>query len=357
MSEMKGLVLSGGEGTRLRPITFTQAKQLIPVANKPVLFYGLESLSRAGIKNVGIVVGDTHREIESAVGKGRDFSLNVTYIHQEKPLGLAHAVLISEFFLEGDDFLMYLGDNILKEELTPYVERFQKEKPDALLLLVEVENPSQFGVAELKGNRVIRLIEKPEKPPSNLALAGVYLFSPKIISAAKRIKPSWRGELEITDAINELLNHGGKVIFQKAQGWWKDTGKLEDILEANRLVLDDLERQIMGEIKNSNLEGRIKIGKGTVIENSRILGPSIIGENVKVFGSYIGPYTSVQDGVILENVEIENSIILKESIIKNINGRIHFSLIGRGVKILKKNGHPKGVSLMIGERSTIEFTD
>lgn len=352
---MKGLVLSGGEGTRLRPLTFTQAKQLIPVANKPVLFYGLEALSEAGIKDVGIVVGETHREIERAVGDGGMFSLKVTYIHQEKPLGLAHAVLISELFLGRENFLMFLGDNILKEELSPFKERFLSEKADALLLLVEVDNPSMFGVAEIKGEKVIRLVEKPKEPPSNLALAGVYFFSCKIIDAAKRIKPSWRGELEITDAINELLKGGAKVIFQKTSGWWKDTGKPEDILEANRLVLDDLQTELQGKVKDSSIEGRVKIGNASVVENSRILGPAIIGENVKISGSYIGPYTSIQDNVILEKVEIENSIVLRDSIISDIEGRIHSSLIGRGVKIIKKDGHPRGLSLIIGERSTLKF--
>ncbi len=352
---MKGLVLSGGEGTRLRPLTFTQAKQLIPVANKPVLFYGLEALSRAGIREIGIVVGDTHREIERAVGDGSRFSANITYIHQEKPLGLAHAVLISELFLEGENFLMYLGDNLLKEELLPFKERFLSEKADALLLLVEVKNPSQFGVAEIRKERVVRLVEKPEDPPSNLALAGVYFFSKKIIEAAKKIKPSWRGELEITDAINELLKGGAKVIFQKTSGWWKDTGKPEDILEANRLVLDDLETDIQGEVVDCSIEGRVKIGKGSLIKKSRILGPAIIGEGVQILNSYIGPYTSIQDGVSLDSVEIENSIVLGNSVIKNIEGRIHSSLIGREAKIIRKGGHPRGLSLILGERSTMEF--
>jgi len=354
---MKGLVLSGGEGTRLRPITFTQSKQLIPVANKPILFYGLEALSRAGIKDVGIVVGDTHREIEDTVGKGEDFSLNITYIHQEKPLGLAHAILVSQMFLSGEDFLMYLGDNILKEELFPFKERFEREKEDALLLLVEIENPSQFGVAEIKGDRIVKLVEKPKVPPSNLALAGVYIFSPKIMEAAKRISPSWRGELEITDAINELLKGGGKVIFKRASGWWKDTGKLDDLLEANRLVLDGLQAEIKGRLENSKVEGRVKIEENAEIINSTILGPVIIGRGCRIKNSYIGPYTSIQERTLIDKVELENSIVLQESEMIRLKGRVSSSLIGRGVKIIHKDNHPKGLSFMVGEKSTIEFRD
>ncbi len=352
---MKGLVLSGGYGTRLRPITYTQAKQLVPVANKPVLFYGLEALSEAGIKEVGIVVGDTHREIEEAVGDGSRFGLKVTYIHQEKPLGLAHAVKISRYFLDGENFVMYLGDNILKASLSPFIERFESSGADALILVAEVEHPERFGVVELKDGKVVRLVEKPKQPPSNLALVGVYFFTPTIFSAVEAIKPSWRGELEITDAIQWLVDNGHTVECEKVEGWWKDTGKLEDLLEANRLILDDIERRIEAEILDSKIEGRVGVGRGTVIENSIVRGPCIIGQNCRISSCYIGPYTSIQDGVELKNIEMENSIVLRGAKIKNIQGRIHTSLIGRDVQITRREGKPSGITLMLGDRSKIEL--
>ncbi len=352
---MKGLVLSGGYGTRLRPITYTQAKQLVPVANKPVLFYGLEALSKAGIKEVGIVVGDTHREIEEAVGDGSRFGLRVTYIHQEKPLGLAHAVKISRYFLDGENFVMYLGDNILKADLSPFIEKFENSGADALILVAEVEHPERFGVVELREGKVVRLVEKPKQPPSNLALVGVYFFSPSIFSAVEAIKPSWRGELEITDAIQWLVDNGHTVECEKVEGWWKDTGKLEDLLEANRLILDDIERRVEAQVVESKIEGRVAAGKGTVIENSIIRGPCIIGEDCRISSCYIGPYTSIQDGAELKNIEMENSIVLRGARIENIQGRIHTSLIGRDVQITRREGKPSGITLMLGDRSKIEL--
>ena len=352
---MKALVLSGGYGTRLRPITYTQAKQLVPVANKPVLFYGLEAISEAGIKEVGIVVGDTHREIEQAVGDGSAFNLRVTYIHQEKPLGLAHAVKVSRYFIGDSSFLMYLGDNILKQKLKPFIDKFEEKDADALIMVAEVLHPERFGVVEIEGDKVKRLVEKPKKPPSNLALVGVYLFSPAVFQAVEEIQPSWRGELEITDAIQWLVDNGYRVLYEKVTGWWKDTGKLEDLLEANRLILDDLEGKIEGEVPSSRIEGRVIVGKGSVVRNSTVRGPVIIGESCLIEDSYIGPYTSLHNEVVLKNVEVENSIILQGARIENIEGRIHSSLIGREVELVKKDGKPSGISLMLGDRSRIEF--
>ncbi len=350
---MKALILSGGHGTRLRPLTYSQQKQLIPVANKPVLFYAIEDVIEAGIREIGIVVGPNAEQVKETV-LSVDWDAEIEFIYQGEPKGLAHAILVARDYLGNDDFVMYLGDNILKEGIVRHLENFKKGNFDASILLCEVPNPQQFGVAELSedGKTIKRLIEKPKNPPSNLALVGIYFFKPVIHEAVRHIKPSWRGELEITDAIQWLIDHGYRVGWTKVTGWWKDTGKPEDLLEANRLILDDIKTNIKIETK-ARIHGRVVIEEGTQIdENTVIKGPVVIGRNVVIKNSYIGPYTSIGDNVVIENTEIEDSIILPGSEIRDA-GRIVESLIGKGVKIIKGNSHPLGRKFVIGDNSRI----
>lgn len=351
---MKGLILSGGEGTRLRPITHTQAKQLVPVANKPILFYGLEAMRGAGIREVGLVVGTTRKEIEGAVGDGKAFGLKVAYIDQEAPLGLAHAVKISEPFLKSSPFVMYLGDNIIKDGIMTLVEEFKRRRPNAMILLAHVKDPQRFGVAELKGGQVIRLREKPQKPKSDLALVGVYMFDRNIFRAVKAIKPSRRNELEITDAIQYLIDKKYEVHSHIIDGWWKDTGKLEDMLEANGIMLDAMGTKIAGHIDSrSHLIGKVRIEKGARIIESTIRGPAIIGKGAKIINSYIGPYSSIYYDVTIKNSEIEHSIILEKSTIENLTHRLEDSLIGKNVYIGTSSLKPKAYRLMVGDNSQI----
>ena len=350
---MKGLILSGGKGVRLRPITFTQAKQLVPVANKPVLFYGLEAIVAAGITDIGIVVGYTKDEIKKAVGDGSRFGAKITYIDQPEPLGLAHAVLVAEEFLGEEPFVMYLGDNIIRGGITELVREFEKEKPNSQILLAEVEHPEQFGVAELKDGKVVRLVEKPKEPKSNLALVGVYMFDHHIFEAAKNIKPSWRNELEITDAIQYLIDAGYQVKPHIVKGWWKDTGKLEDLIEANRMMLEELEPMVEGEVEFSHLEGRVAIGKGSRVVRSVIRGPVIIGDECEIIDSFIGPFTSIHHRVKIKEAEVENSIILEGSSINKIKARIDGSLIGKYVKIMQRDKRPKAMKFMLGDNSEV----
>jgi len=351
---MKGLILSGGKGTRLRPLTFTQAKQLVPVANKPVLFYGIEALKDAAVKEIGIVVGDTKEEIKAAVGNGSRWGIHISYIEQEAPLGLAHAVRISEDFLKDEPFVMYLGDNILKSGIKSLVEEFKEKKPNSLILLTEVPNAQMFGVAELKDGKVVRLVEKPKQPKSNLALVGVYMFDYHIFEAVRAIKPSWRNELEITDAIQYLVDKGYEVHPHLVTGWWKDTGKIEDILEANRLILESIDGRMEGSVdKASKINGQVVVEKGTVIRNSIIRGPAIIGEKCEIVDSYIGPFTSVQRECKIIKTELEHSIILERSEIVDVGSRIDDSLIGREVKIFKCPPRPSVYRFMVGDKSEI----
>jgi glucose-1-phosphate thymidylyltransferase len=350
---MKGLILSGGKGTRLRPLTYTSAKQLVPIANKPILFYGIEALAASGIREIGIVVGDTKQEIVDAVGDGSRWGVKVTYIEQEAPLGLAHAVKVSERFLGADPFVMYLGDNLIREGLTPLVAKFQGEKANAQILLARVPNPQQFGVAELKDGRVVRLVEKPKVPPSDLALVGVYMFDANVFDAVKAITPSWRGELEITDAIQYLVDHGFTVRPHVIDGWWKDTGKLEDMLEANRIILDTLEPKVEGEVEDSELHGKVTIEAGAKVVRSVIRGPAIIGKGALIEQSYIGPFTSIGDQVVIRGSEVEHSIILEGSSVTDIGGRVENSLIGKSVTVYRSDGKPKAYNLMLGDRSQV----
>ncbi len=350
---MKGLILAGGRGTRLRPITYTSAKQLVPVANKPILFYGIEALAESGIREIGIVVGDTKREIMDAVGDGARFGVSVTYIEQEAPLGLAHAVLVSEPYLGAGPFVMYLGDNLIRERLAALVRRFGEERPNAQILLARVANAQQFGVAELRDGKVVRLVEKPKIPPSDLALVGVYMFDRTVFDAVKAIRPSARGELEITDAIQWLIDAGRTVRPHVIEGWWKDTGKLEDLLEANRLVLDTLEARVEGEVEASEIHGKVIVGVGAKIVRSVVRGPAIIGKGALIENAYIGPFTAIGDQVVIRSSEVEHSIILEGSSVSDVAGRIESSLVGRNVMIYRSGSKPKSYNLMLGDRSQV----
>lgn len=351
---MKGLILSGGKGTRLRPLTYTSAKQLVPVANKPVLFYGVEALVEAGIREIGVVVGDTHAEIRAALGDGSKFGARITYIEQDAPRGLAHAVLISESFIGAQPFVMYLGDNLLNKGIVPFVEQFVREQPAAQILLTPVPDPQMFGVAELTGGKVKRLVEKPKAPIGNLALVGVYMFGPEIFTSVKRIKPSLRNELEITDAIQDLIDRGLRVTPHLVDGWWKDTGKLEDMLEANRLVLDTFDRRIEGTYDaDSRIEGKVIIEKGAVIEQSVVRGPAIIGARAHITRAYIGPFTSIMNDVTIRESEIEHSIVLEGSVIQDLGTRVADSLIGKNVKINRIPLKPTAYRFMLGDNSEV----
>lgn len=352
---MKGLILSGGRGTRLRPLTYTSAKQLVPVANKPVLFYAIESVVAAGIEEIGIVVGDTGAEIRAAVGDGSALGARVTYIEQEAPLGLAHAVRIAEPFLGDEPFVMYLGDNLIAGGITSLVEEFRSLGCNAQILLAEVPNPEQFGVAELgPGGRIARLVEKPVAPRSNLALVGVYMFDASIFESVARIQPSARGELEITDAIQDLIDRGLDVHPHQVRGWWKDTGKVEDMLEANRIVLETLEVRRGSQLGSGGvIEGRVSLGAGVEIADSLVRGPVVIGDGARLERAFVGPYTSIGDGCRLVGCEIENSIVLAGSEIRDVSGRIDGSLIGRNVRISRSDGVPSGYRFVVGDNSEV----
>jgi glucose-1-phosphate thymidylyltransferase len=353
---LKGLILSGGTGTRLRPITHTSAKQLLPIANKPVLFYAIEAIRDAGIKDIGIIVGETKDEVKAAVGDGSMWGVDVTYIEQDAPLGLAHAVKTARPFLKEDPFVMFLGDNLIKDGITSLVEEFKKEKPNVQILLARVREPERFGVAELSDGKVKKLIEKPEDPPSDLALVGVYMFDSNIFEAVDHIKPSWRKELEITDAIQYMIDKDFTVTPHIINGWWKDTGKLEDILEANRIMLDCLEPRCDGRVdKSSEIIGKVIIEKGAEVKTSTVRGPAIIGENTRVTNSYIGPFTSIYFDAVIDGSEIEHSVILEKSSIIDVHTRIEDSLIGQNVTIIRTKRKPKAYRLMLGDSSRIEI--
>ncbi len=358
---MKALILSGGKGTRLRPLTYTGAKQLVPVANKPILWYGIEGIVKAGITDIGIIISpETGEEVQEKTGNGAQFGAKITYILQEHPEGLAHAVKIAQPFLQNSPFIMYLGDNLIQNDLTPFLHDFQNHNLDALILLRKVSNPSAFGVAKIDENgKVLQLIEKPKNPPSNLALVGVYYFSPTIHQAIANITPSPRGELEITDAIQVLIDQGKKIEASQIKGWWLDTGKKDDLLEANRIILDTFltDWLMQGELdQHSKIIGRVEIGKGTKIINSTIRGPVIIGENCHIENTFIGPYSSIADHVKLKETDIEHSVILQGAEIIDIHQRIVDSLIGQRAKLTMASYRPKALRFMIGDDCNIELT-
>ena len=354
--EVKGLVLSGGAGTRLRPITHTRAKQLVPVAGKPVLFYGLEAMAAAGIREVGIIIGETGDEIRAAVGDGSQFGLAVTFIPQEAPLGLAHAVLTAEEFIGDSPFCMYLGDNLLRDGVAGFVDSFRSGDADAMILLQHVPNPSEYGVAELNDDGTVRrLVEKPKEPQSDLALVGVYLFTQAIFDAARALEPSWRGELEITDAIQGLVDTGLRVEPHVVTGWWKDTGQLADMLEANRLILDQLETDVQGEVIDSKLEGRVVIQAGATVERCHIRGPVVICSGATVRDAYIGPYSAISEDAHVERAEMEHAILLERSSIVGIDRRIEDSLIGADCQIRRSDAIRSANRLLVGDGSRIEI--
>ncbi len=354
---MKAIILCAGKGTRLRPLTHTMAKHLIPVANKPVLFYSLEAIKNTGITDVGVIVNPYNKEeFKNTLGDGSEFGLKFEYIVQEEPKGLAHAVWIAEEFIGNDSFLMYLGDNLILEDIKPFVEEFKKNDHDASILLTPVEDPRRFGVAVLENGKIVKVVEKPKEPPSNLAIVGVYLFKPVVFEGIKNIKPSWRGELEITDAIGWLIENNYDVKGHIIYGWWKDTGKPEDLLEANRKVLEMQKgSEILGNVDNSTqIQGSVIVGKGTLVVNSTIRGPVIIGNGVVIKNSYIGPYTSIGDKVTVENCEIENSIIMEGSTILDVDKRIDSSIFGKNVKLVRTEKKPKTLKFIVGDLSSIE---
>jgi glucose-1-phosphate thymidylyltransferase len=354
VEHLKGLILSGGKGTRLRPITHTSAKQLVPVANKPVLFYGIEAMANAGIAEVGIIIApETGDEIQAAAGDGSRFGVKLTYIVQDEPLGLAHAVLTAEPYLGESPFVMYLGDNLLQGGIEDLVASFREQGPDALILLTPVPDHEHYGVAELSDGKVTRLIEKPPDPKTDLALVGVYMFTSCVHDAAKAIEPSARGELEITDAIQHLVDQGNRVEPHIVRGWWKDTGRLEDMLAANRLVLDTIQRRLEGELVDSQVDGRVVIELGARLERCAVRGPAIIGRDAKLTDCYIGPYTAIGEGCTIQNAEVEHSILLAGSAVHDLDGRMESSLLGRNVKIGRDQRQPRAYRFLVGDNSEI----
>ena len=354
---MKALVLAGGSGSRLRPITHTSAKQLVPVANKPVLFYGLEAIRDAGITDVGIVVGDTAPAIRAAVGDGSAFGLQVSYLRQEAPLGLAHAVLIAREFLGDEDFVMYLGDNFIVGGIAGLVEEFRAGRPDAQIMLTQVPDPRQFGVAELDAmGEVVGLEEKPAEPKSDLALVGVYIFTPAVHEAVAGLTPSGRGELEITEAIQWLIDHGRKVRSTAITGYWKDTGNVADMLEVNRMVLESLEPRCDGVVDaGCEIIGRVVVEAGAQVSGSRIVGPVVIGAGSRVSGSYVGPFTSVAPDCVIADSEIEYSIVLGGASIRGVR-RVEASLIGHYVEVTPAPRVPKAHRLVLGDHSKVQIS-
>lgn len=357
--EMKALILSGGKGTRLRPLTYTGAKQLVPVVNKPILWYGIEQIVATGITDIGIIVSpETGDAIQNFTGDGSQFGAKITYIPQTSPDGLAHAVKVAQPFLGNAPFLMYLGDNLIQDDLASFVDKFVQQSLDALILLKQVPNPTAFGVAVLNDRgQVIRLVEKPQEPPSDLALVGVYLFSAVIHSIIETLKPSARGELEITDAIQSLVDASKNVMAQPLKGWWLDTGKKDDLLAANQIILDEtLGSQIEGEVdEKTKISGRVKIGQGSKIINSTIRGPVAIGQNCYIENCFIGSYSSIADGVKLVDIEIDHSVLLENATIQGLHQRITDSLIGRRAQLINRPNRPKALRFMIGDDCNIEL--
>jgi glucose-1-phosphate thymidylyltransferase len=354
MDCLKGLILSGGRGRRLRPITHTSAKQLVPVANRPVLFYGIEAMAQAGIEEVGIIIApETGGEIRAAAGDGSQFGVRITYILQDEPAGLAHAVLTAEPFLGEDPFVMYLGDNLLQGGIGELVATFREHGPDALILLTPVADPENYGVAELSDGRVVALSEKPPAPKTDLALVGVYMFTARIHDAARAIEPSARGELEITDAIQHLVDSGARVEPHIVRGWWKDTGRLDDMLEANRLILDTISGRIEGELVDSRCDGRVVVEPGAQLERCTVRGPAVIGAGARLVDCYVGPYTAIGAGCTIANAEVEHSILLEGCTVSGLDGRMESSLLGRNVTIGRRDTQPRAFRFLVGDNSEI----
>lgn len=351
---MKGLILSGGTGSRLYPLTYTSAKQLFPVANKPILFRVIETLREAGVTDIGLVVGHTAKEIEAAVGQGEPWGVSITYIPQAKPLGLAHAVKISRDFLGDERFVMFLGDNVIEGGIVPLIQRFAQSDWNSQVVLTRVDEPQHYGVAELVDGHIVKLVEKPQNPPSNLALVGIYMFDRHVFEAVNAISPSWRGELEITDAIQYLIERKYHVYPYVHHGWWIDTGKPIDMLHANRLVLDEINHTFEGYVDaESQIDGKVTLEKGAEVINSRIRGPAIIGKETRVVNAYVGPFTSIYHHCEIVDSEIEHSIVLENTKLIQIPHRIEDSLIGRNVRITHSDIKPKAYKLTLGDYSQV----
>ncbi len=354
---MKGLILSGGKGTRLRPLTFTSAKQLLPVANTPVLFRVIQAIRDAGITEIGVVIGDTGEEIKAAAGDGARWGVRLTYIPQPAPLGLAHAVKISRDYLGDERFVMFLGDNVIQGGIHSLIRQFADSTHNSQIVLTEVSDPRQYGVAVLDDQgRIARLIEKPKDPPSNLALVGIYMFDKHVFEAVEAIKPSWRNELEITDAIQWLVSNGFSVYPYVHKGWWVDTGKAVDMLEANSLVLSELTPAIEGTVDaDSSVDSRVTVSAGAQIINSVVRGPTIIGENTRIVNSYVGPFTSIYHNCLIENAEIERCIVLENCRISDLPARLQDSLIGRNVTVARSSHKPRAYKLTLGDYSQVDL--
>ncbi len=355
---MKGLVLAGGHGTRLRPLTFTGNKHMLPIANKPMLFYGLEHLVNAGIKEIFVVLGPIKEGVREAIGDGSHFGAKVEYIEQPEPKGLAHAVLISEPYVRNDSFVMYLGDNLLRQGAKPMVQTFLENKADCVIAVKPVKDPSLYGIAEMQDGKIVRLVEKPKHSKSNLAVIGVYVFNPSVFEAVKNIKPSWRNELEIVDAIQFLVDHGKNVKVKIVEDWWKDTGKPDDLLEANQLILQDLQSEMRGVVHDgAKITGTLSIGDGTIINGSTNLrGPIIIGKSCEIGPNvYIGPYTSIGDNCRIVGAELENSIVM-ENVVINCKKRIVDSIIGKGSRITSADEQlPQALKFVVGDSTYLSL--
>jgi glucose-1-phosphate thymidylyltransferase len=352
---VKALIASGGRGTRLRPLTHTQNKHLIPIANKPILHYAIEAAVDAGIKQIGIVYNAGTREVQDAIGNGKRWGVRITYIPQKAPLGLAHVVKISQAFVGKDDFIFYLGDNMVVGGVKRFIQEFQSSGCNCFLTLAKVRDPERFGVPEITKGKIVRVEEKPKKPKSQFAVAGIYIYDSTIFEAVKKIQPSARGELEISDAHTYLIRKGYTVGYSEITGWWKDTGKPSDLLEANRLVLDNVEPRLMGEVdRSSTVVGKVILEEGSKITNSVVRGPCIIGKNTIIENSYIGPFTSVGDNNVIRSSEVEYSILLSECKVLNVKLRIEGSILGSDVEIVEATGKPHVHRFMIGDQSRVE---
>lgn len=352
---MKALIASGGRGTRLRPLTHTQNKHLIPIANKPILHYAIEAAVEAGIRQIGIIHNAGSNEVPKAIGNGKKWGVKITYIPQKAPLGLAHVVKIAKKFIGNDNFIFYLGDNMVVGGIKRFIDDFEKSGCNCFLTLAKVKDPERFGVPEIRNGKIVRVEEKPKKPKSQFAVAGIYIYDKNIFEAVSRIKPSKRGELEISDAHQYLIDKGYKIGYSEITGWWKDTGKPSDLLEANRLVLDNMEPRIEGEVdRSSTVAGKVVLEPGSRILSSVVRGPAIIGRNCTIENSYIGPFTSIGDNTIIRNSEVEYSILLRDCRVLDVKIRIEGSLLGNEVEIVEATGKPHVHRFMIGDQSRVE---
>lgn len=353
---MKAIIPCAGIGKRLRPLTFTNSKPLIPIANKPLVLYAIDKIKEVGITDIGIIVSDNTRDMQSVLGNGNQFGVKIEYIHQEEPLGIAHTIKVARNFLGDDSFIMYLGDNILQEGLHEAVANFQTKKMNSIIFVCPTSKPQLYGIAVIENERIIRLVEKPKNPPTNLAAIGIYLFDPTIHKVIDNLKPSARGEFEITDAIQGMIDTGGHVEYFRLKGWWIDAGNPDDMIEANRLVLQDLQQNIKGSVDDlSSIQGNVEIGKDSIIENSVVRGPVLIGDNCVIKNAFIGSFTSIGFNSVLTSCEIEYSIIMDNCEIKNIEERIDNSILGRNVRVNRTDRRPKSYKLVLSDESTAEL--